>query len=85
MAKLSSTDRQSLWSSVMSAISENREPISVSKSDLRAAIDATDDWIDNNALSYNLALPAASRNSLTAAQKSRLFREVARLRFQKGM
>jgi hypothetical protein len=48
-----------------------------SKADLRAAVDATDAWIDANASSYNTALPAAYRTSATLAQKTILLAAVA--------
>lgn len=47
-------------------------PGGVTKADLRAAIDAADDWADANASAYNLALPVAARSALTARQKARL-------------
>jgi hypothetical protein len=40
---------------------------------IKAALDATDDWVDANAASYNSALPAAFKNTATAAQKNLLF------------
>jgi hypothetical protein len=49
----------------------------LSKADLRAAVDATDDWIDSNAASFNQALPVAARTELTATQKTFLFCYVA--------
>ena len=61
---------------------ENADPIGVTRPELRAAVDATDAWIDANAASYNLALPTAARNNLTAKQKARLFFVVARRRFE---
>jgi hypothetical protein len=42
------------------------------KADLRAAVDATDTWVDNNAASYNSALPTAFRTNANAQQKSLL-------------
>jgi len=44
---------------------------------IKAAIDATDDWIDSNATSFNNALPTAFRNNATTAQKTQLFCMVA--------
>jgi len=52
----------------------------LSKADLRAAVDATDTWIDNNQASYNAALPEPSRTELTAAQKTLLLCAVALMR-----
>lgn len=47
------------------------------KSDLRAAVDATDTWIDSNAASFNSALPTAFRTNATQQQKTLLFCFVA--------
>jgi len=44
---------------------------------IKAAIDATDQWIDDNASLFNSALPAAFRNTATAEQKTQLFCMVA--------
>jgi hypothetical protein len=55
----------------------NLEACGFTKADLRAAVDATDTWIDNNAASYNSALPAAFRTTATATQKTLLFCYVA--------
>jgi len=44
---------------------------------IKAAIDATDDWIEANQAAYVAALPAAFRNGSTAAQKAQLFCFVA--------
>lgn len=49
----------------------------VTKADLRAAVDATDAWIDSNAASYNVSIPQPARNALTPAQKTLLFCFVA--------
>lgn len=49
----------------------------ITKADLKAAVDATDDWIDANAGSYNSALPLPARTSLNSTQKTLLFCYVA--------
>lgn len=49
----------------------------MTKPDLRAAVDATDQWIEDNQTSYNQALPQPFRGSATAAQKTVLFAFVA--------
>ena len=56
----------------------------VTKSDVRAAINAVDDWVVANAAAYNNALPAAAKAALTAAQKSMLLSYVVEKRYQKG-
>lgn len=59
-----------------------RESIATLKADLRAAINAADQWIDDNAASYNSALPAAARTTLTAKQKARILVHVIRKRYE---
>lgn len=42
----------------------------LTKAQIRAAIDAADQWSDDNAASFNTALPAAYRTAATAKQKA---------------
>lgn len=44
----------------------------LTKPDIKAAVDAVDDWADANATSYNSALPQPFRGTATAAQKAAL-------------
>ena len=83
MAVLTDTERTDLHTEWMRALSDQRSSIgALSKADIRAAINATDTWIDSNAASYNSALPAQVRNALTAKQKAELFLFVARRRYE---
>jgi hypothetical protein len=45
---------------------------SFTKPELAAAVNAADDWADQNAAAYNSALPTVFRNSATAGQKAML-------------
>lgn len=49
----------------------------VTKAELRAAIDATDDWIEANQTSFNTALPQPFRGAATTPQKTFLLCYVA--------
>lgn len=49
----------------------------LAKADLRAAIDATDGWIDANAAAFNAALPSAAQSGMTAQEKTVLFCVIA--------
>jgi len=40
------------------------------KADVKAAIDAVDDWAETNAASYNSALPQPFRATATSSQKA---------------
>ena len=49
----------------------------LSVADIRAAINAVDDWIEANQAGFNAALPLPFRNVATAGQKAALFSFVA--------
>lgn len=73
MAVLSDPNRESVWADFMRTLTPNGEtsPL-MTKADLRAAVNAADDWADTNASSFNTALPTAFKNNATAKQKARL-------------
>lgn len=77
MAVLPTLDRDRIWRWFMR---RNLEACGFTKTELRAAVDATDAWIDTNTASYNTALPAAFRTGATLAQKTALFCFVAERR-----
>lgn len=81
MATLSEADRLRVWRGFMRyASSQGMELDGMVKSDLKAAIDATDDWIDANQSSFNTALPSAAQTNLTLAQKTIMFCATAAMR-----
>jgi len=82
MAVLPDATRKRIWARLMAAVSEAREPVALTKTELRAAVEAVDGWVDDNAAAYNVALPTAARTGLTANQKARLLLAVAAARFE---
>ena len=82
MAILTDTSREKVWAKLMRRLSNNREPIALSKTDLRAAVDAADSWADANSASYNSTLPAAAQTDLTAPQKAEILMGVITERFE---
>jgi hypothetical protein len=64
--------------------SKNREPQELD-SDLLAAINATDTWIDDNTSAYNSTLPAAAQSGLSTKQKALLFSVVALARVSNAL
>lgn len=82
MADLSAAQRRNIWATFMRQASADRQDLGLTKSDLLAAVDATDAWVDDNAGAFNQALPAAARSALSAAQKTRLLFFVASKRFE---
>lgn len=73
MAVLPTADRQRIWRGLMRYWSALREVLSGQlKTDIQAAVNAADVWADDNAASYNTALPVAFRTNATAGQKALL-------------
>lgn len=82
MAVLPDAERREAWAEYM------RETLALSgltKAELRAAVDAVDDWVNANAASFNAALPQPARSALTAGQKARLLAAVAVRRYNSGV
>lgn len=84
MAIMSPGDRTDAHSEFMRT-PDAGETFGVTKTDLLAALQAADQWVSDNATSYNAALPQPARNALSAAQKSRLLALVLRWRYQRGV
>jgi len=63
---------------------ENSPVTGILKADLRAAYDALDTFMNNNAGAINSALPLPFRTSATTQQKARLLMLVIRHRYLNG-
>jgi hypothetical protein len=74
MALLPDLDRNRIWRWFMR---RNTDSCNFTKTELRAAVDATDTWIDQNAAAFNTALPVAFRNNASLTQKTYVFCLVA--------
>lgn len=68
------TNRNRVWRWFMR---HNPGPCNYTKTELRAAVDACDTWVDGNASSFNSALPQPFRGQATADQKTLLLCHVA--------
>lgn len=68
MAVLSEQDRFRTFAQFMREVALP----GLTKAQLRAAVDAADDWAEANAASYNTALPAAFRTTASTAVKGLL-------------
>lgn len=83
MALLGAQARQRVAAAFMRE--ETSEPHGFTKPQLANAVNAVDQWVEDNTASFNAALPAGFRNSATAAQKAALlgyvlWRRIGRLR-----
>lgn len=77
MATLPTEDRIKVWRGLMRWWSKDRERVGITKAQLQAAVNSTDEWIDSSQASYNTSLPTAARTNLTTTQKTLLFCVVA--------
>lgn len=74
MVELDDTNRNRVWRWFMR---HNTEACNFTKTDLRAAIDACDTWVESNSTSFNTALPQPFRGQASATQKTLLLCWVA--------
>jgi hypothetical protein len=72
MAVLDAENRRRVWAHLMRNWDKSLGRIPVNKIELRAAVDAADDWADANAAAYNTALPQPFRGAATTGMKSLL-------------
>jgi len=66
---------------LMADILSKAGPVTLTKADIKGAINDTNTWIDNNSVSYNNALAANVRSALNTSQKSALFNLVSFVRY----
>lgn len=77
---MTSPERAACTTAFMRELSRVAEACGITKAQLRAAIDAADQWCDDNATSFNTAIPLPTRTILTTAQKTKLLTYVLRRR-----
>lgn len=81
MAVLIDQDRFDVWADFMR---QSFGDIGITKTELRAAVNALDDFMNTNAATINNAIPLPARTSLTTAQKAALLNFVVAKRYIKG-
>lgn len=84
MPVLSNADRVSVWQQWMR---ENKIAITgaMTRQELRAAVDALDDFLNTNATAINNAIPLPARAVLTTPQKAALLSFVVMRRLGSGV
>lgn len=89
MAVLPDADRKTVWGQFM-----RQERITaqlaaavtgLTKAELRAAVDAVDQWVSDNSSAFNTAIPQPARGALTAAQKAALLVYIVLQRYLSGV
>lgn len=82
MAILTDADRAELRSMFTKEASNVWDVISVNKSDLKATVDAIDQWVEDNQAGFNSAIPLPARMALSAKQKVQFLFYVVRKRWE---
>ncbi len=73
MAVLSDNERIAVWSEFMrDAARIGNGASGLTQAQLRAAVDAVDQWCEDNASSFNSAIPQPARGALSTKQKAAL-------------
>lgn len=78
MAVLTDQQRERVWEEYIRDMSEAH---GCTKAQLRAAVNAIDDWMEANAAALNAAIPQPARANLSASQKAQLLAAVALRRY----
>jgi hypothetical protein len=83
MAVLPDTDRFEVWAQMMSDQGNiTGQPFgALVKADLRAAVNALDDFLETNTATINAAIPQPARAELTVQQKALLLQFVIARRY----
>lgn len=84
MAVMTDPQRVEAWADFMRELSDAREPLGLTKPELRAFFDAADQWVSDNMASFNSAIPQPARGAMTAAQKARGLARILEKRFKVG-
>jgi len=84
MADMTTVQRAQTHAELMREFSDSRTSCSLTKLQLRAALDAADTWVSANAAAFNTALPVAARTALSATDKAKLLMFVVAKRFKVG-
>jgi hypothetical protein len=83
MAFLDDIDRKDVWARFMAAMEHIDRSTGLTKVEFKAAIDAMDIFIANNATTINEAFPQPARSALTNVEKIGVFAWVALKRYGK--
>lgn len=79
MAVLSDSDRAQLHAEFM-RVAANVQALGITKAELRAAVNAVDDWAEANTAAFNSAIPQPARGAMSTKQKALLLNYVTNKR-----
>ena len=76
MAVLAEAERNAIHHEIMREQSSRRESLKLLSPELRAGINAIDDWVEVKFLDFNSSLPLSVRTNMTKMQKFEAFAKV---------
>lgn len=82
MAVMSNGDRALVQQRMMERLSRGRESMGLTKPQLLVAVNDADQWVSDNAVSFNNTLSATAQTTLTKQQKAELLMFVVSRRFE---
>ena len=85
MAVLSDPDRADVRHDICTTLSRESVSVALTKAEWHAAVNAVDQWVEDNKGSYNTALPEPAKSVLTNGLKARLLTSVVEKRFETGV
>lgn len=81
MAVLDDTTRANIAANLMREWSNDRESVAALKPDVRAMVNALDDFMDAHATDVNNAIPQPARSQFTVGQKARALARIVLARW----
>ena len=85
MAVLSNNDRLAGYIEYLSTRNAERDPLELTKANVKAAFDALDDLMNSQQTAINAAIPQPARTALTTPQKAKLLIAVLERRYLSGV
>ena len=85
MAVLPDADRALAHAETMRKYSADALPCSIVKADLRAAVNAIDQYLSDNAAAINSAIPQPARGALSTVEKALILMFVIERRYLSGV
>lgn len=85
MAVLPASDRVLGYVEYLRLRNLERDALEITKSNVKAAFDALDDWVNSQQSTINAAIPLPARTALTTAQKAMLLIAVLDRRYLSGV
>ena len=82
MAILSDEERAEVRHKYSLEFSQRREGLALTKAEIREAVNATDQWVEDNKASFNSALPEPFKTTATSKQKSELLTYIVKKRWE---